>query len=257
MSKFAIVSSFNVNAVSETEDRVLPKLVQLWKSLNSQDLLVRHQMGAMLIEKFGSPDKRQKPNGEAILQRYADELEIDRSDLTRMRWYAHHFKTFEVFEAKHPTVTSWTRLRELLPKLNPNSIDRTKESAKAPTTPSKAEPIRSDQVAVLPMGNQGTPDAKPQRIVKAISIAAHQLLADLNIIKPDSNERTAVEAVQAAVTRFYRDALAFLPDFRHMEPGAVVVVEAALGTSVPNEAPLSFVTPYTPFESCISGAATH
>jgi hypothetical protein len=182
-------------SIKSTADATLRKLVLLWKSHDARDLTVRHQTGVALNKQFGSPTSRQA-NGEATLERYARKLNIERSDLTRMRRFAHHFKTLSAFSRKHPHATNWTHVRELLPKLNPTPSNRPKVTAKATTKATAKTTSREKAIRQIP-GNQGKPIAKPQQIVETIENARRSMVGLKTKL---TNEQRA--KLKAALARF-------------------------------------------------------
>ncbi len=99
-----------------TDDQRLESLVQQWLDQNEIDLQLRHATGLWLNDKLGPPSTRQAYGAE-VIQGLSDRIHVDKSGLSRMRWYAHHFPDFERFQKLYPAKRSWTQVRELLPEL--------------------------------------------------------------------------------------------------------------------------------------------
>jgi hypothetical protein len=97
----------------------LDKLAGRWNSSREKDLQLRYRTGALLNKRFGSPENRQSRNAE-VLKQAADRLQLAVSEVCRMRHFAFHFQSFQDFKAKHPQATTWTAVKELLPKVKPH-----------------------------------------------------------------------------------------------------------------------------------------
>jgi hypothetical protein len=91
----------------------LTELAQRWKTLHGNDLALRYETGALLNARFGAPGTRQLM-GEGTLKAAAEQLQVAESDLSRMRSFAFLFTSFSEFGVKHPEVTTWTSLKELI-----------------------------------------------------------------------------------------------------------------------------------------------
>jgi hypothetical protein len=124
----------------------LAKISDRWKDHYSKDLAIRHETGAFLNRHLGPPTERLCYGGK-VLATVAEQCGTDKTELSRMRWFAHYFKRVEDLESKHPDVTSWTRVRKLLPTL---SNDRKSHSASDPSDKEKqvAVPRRSPLVGL-------------------------------------------------------------------------------------------------------------
>src|SRR4051812_2946383 len=91
------------------EDReLLRRLAKLWKSHHVRDLGVRWKTGELLNRRLGPPTARLS-HGRRVLKRAAERLQVAESDLSRMRWFAHLFKSAEDLQGSHPDVRSWTK----------------------------------------------------------------------------------------------------------------------------------------------------
>jgi transposase-like protein len=107
-------------ALSEADyQKHLTNLAEKWRGQQETDLALRYQTGVLLNRQFGSPKKRQVRN-KGVMKKVSEQLEVVQSELSRMRNFAWQFKSIEDFKAKHATVTSWTEVKDLLPKLTPS-----------------------------------------------------------------------------------------------------------------------------------------
>lgn len=116
------------NACSTDEDALIESLRGLWVPHRRKDLEVRHEMGKLLNDRLGPPRLRQA-YGQAVIDRVSKELDLDKTDISRMRRFAGKFKNFEAFQQKHPETTSWTRVRVLISK--PRDLQRVADNRRA------------------------------------------------------------------------------------------------------------------------------
>lgn len=100
------------------EDQFLDELRELWIPHRLRDLEVRYQLGELLNKKLGTPAVRQS-YGLGTIERVARELDIHKSDISRVRRFAAMEKTFEAFQKKYPAAISWTQVRQLVSKNDP------------------------------------------------------------------------------------------------------------------------------------------
>ena len=105
------------------EDALLESLRAIWTPHRQRDLAVRYELGVLLNQKLGSPAVRQS-YGQGTIQRVSKELDLDKSDISRMRRFADQFESFETFQQCEPSVTSWHKVRQL--------VTRDKTSKRAP-----------------------------------------------------------------------------------------------------------------------------
>lgn len=105
---------------------LLRELSPLWKGHHRKGLDTRLRTGGRLNDAFGPPTVRQS-YGAATFMGLSKALCVSVSDLSRMRWSAHHFGTLDALKAAHPTVTNWTQLKKLLasPKYHGPSVPGT------------------------------------------------------------------------------------------------------------------------------------
>jgi len=111
----------------------LTSLVKQWRAHNTKGLEIRHQTGLLLNAHFGPPTERQT-RGEGVLNSAAEQLQTTVSELSRMRWFAVHFRSVEDLNDQHPRVKSWTSVKELLPKLMPGWQPPTEKSPESAET---------------------------------------------------------------------------------------------------------------------------
>ena len=98
------------------EDQLLKSLQALWFPHRANGLKVRYEMGRLLNKQLGDPPGRQQ-YGQGTINRVSAKLDIDKSDISRMRRFAVMSESFEEFCAGNPSMTSWTKVRcEMLQK---------------------------------------------------------------------------------------------------------------------------------------------
>ncbi len=102
------------------EDALLEALRVIWIPHRLRDLKVRYEMGVLLNQKLGVPTVRQS-YGQGTIQRVSKELNLDKSDISRMRRFAHQYESFETFQQSEPTATSWHKVRELVTSEKPSN----------------------------------------------------------------------------------------------------------------------------------------
>jgi len=103
----------NGSADNNYDQVLLNELVPLWRDHHSRGLELRHETGLRLNKRFGTPGERQE-YGKATLRLYSEKLGVSESELSRMRRFAEHFKSFDDFKTQHSTVTTWTKVKVLL-----------------------------------------------------------------------------------------------------------------------------------------------
>jgi len=97
------------------------KLSLMWQNDHRDNLKLRHFTGSWLNDRHGPPTRRQA-YGKATLQQYIEKLGVAESDLSRMRWFAFYFKSLEELKEKEPTVTTWTKVKDVIARLrNPKA----------------------------------------------------------------------------------------------------------------------------------------
>jgi hypothetical protein len=96
----------------------LGELAVQWQNARETDLEIRHQTGALLNKRYGSPEKR-LTRGKEIMLEVAGQLQVAQSELSRMRRFAFHFTSAEDMRQKYPDVVNWTAVKVLLTTLKP------------------------------------------------------------------------------------------------------------------------------------------
>jgi len=114
----------------------LGALAAQWRNARDTDLEIRHRTGALLNQRYGTPDVRLK-RGREIMLDVVGQLQVAQSELSRMRRFAFNFASAEEAKQKHPEVTSWTAVKGLLPTLKPQGKPKgkAKNGAAAPPKP--------------------------------------------------------------------------------------------------------------------------
>jgi hypothetical protein len=136
---------------SSKEEALLCQLEELWQPHYEKDLEVRFQMGVLLNDhpEIGPPTER-KSYGEKIMIRVAERLALTPGELSRLRWFAHHFQSVEEFHSKHPEVKSWQKVKVLLAKLSPaKGNGEGKKTAAKNVTPRLCQKVTSSLEAAV------------------------------------------------------------------------------------------------------------
>lgn len=149
-------------------------LAENWRERRRQGLDLRHLTGGGLNQLLGSPKGRQD-YGKAVLKQFSDCAGIAESDLSRMRWFHHHFPSLADFRDKHPQATTWHQVKQLLPRLRPGGEGAS--AAAEGRLPADTGPGRGRQV---------------RSVVRALN-AARERLAGL-ALKPSDPERPQLVA---------------------------------------------------------------
>jgi len=141
-----ITRSAEAQATINLEDfsHRLGQLVERWRKHRDVDLELRLETGALLNQRYGDPTQRQN-RGDETLEKAAKQLGIVVSEVSRMRNFAHNFKSLAVLKEKHPEATTWTAVKNLLPSLNPNGKKQGKAGSdgtgKATSKPEERTPV--------------------------------------------------------------------------------------------------------------------
>lgn len=106
-----IIASETANAASD--DQLVAQCRKVWSANESRDLEARYELGKLLNMSLGTPEKRQK-HGAETAKKIAAELKMSRSELTRMRHFAHRYSDFSVFRKRKPSCTNWTQVKKAL-----------------------------------------------------------------------------------------------------------------------------------------------
>src|SRR3954454_14997824 len=96
--------------------RRLGQLAEKWQARHGAGLEIRHETGKLLNERFGPPTAKQK-RGEGVLKEVVERLQVAESELSRMRRFAFHFESVKAQKEKYPEATTWTAVKDLLPRL--------------------------------------------------------------------------------------------------------------------------------------------
>ena len=110
-------SSIRTQDLTPEDHQLIGQLTHLWGPYQRQGLEVRWETGALLNARLGPPTKR-LAHGQRVLKTVAERLQIAECDLSRMRWFSHHFKSVEDLQEKHSEIRTWTQVKELLVTLN-------------------------------------------------------------------------------------------------------------------------------------------
>lgn len=101
----------------KADDRLVSQIEKVWRSHQEHGLAARHSIGALLNGELGDPQERQK-RGQQVVKTVAGRLSISESEISRMRHLANRFVSVAELQQQHPEVTSWSKCKELLARLN-------------------------------------------------------------------------------------------------------------------------------------------
>jgi len=101
----------------ESFSQRLGSLTESWQADRNSGLVLRFDTGRLINDHVGAPNGKRQKRGQEVLQRVAEKLEITLSEISRMRWFADCFNSSLDFKQKHPEVTTWAAVKDLLPKL--------------------------------------------------------------------------------------------------------------------------------------------
>jgi len=121
----------------------LDPLVQQWQDHEDVGLEIRHATGKLLNEYLGPPTERQ-PRGKATVKGVAAKLRTSLSDISRMRTFADYYKSVGDLKSNYPkeTTWSWTKVKELLPKLKGATSSATTPGQAAKAKPKEAAKVK-------------------------------------------------------------------------------------------------------------------
>jgi len=91
-------------------------VVEEWRTHDGKDLTIRHKTGKLLNEFMGPPMSRAK-RGEGVAEKAAERLGITKSEVSRVRWFAHFFNSVEDLKGQYSRAESWTAVKVLIPEL--------------------------------------------------------------------------------------------------------------------------------------------
>jgi len=131
----------NDRAALAKDQKLVDRLVSLWRSNVERDLGTRYQMGRLLNERMGAPTRRQS-HGRRALKTAAKRLGLAESDLNRMRWYS-HLVDVTALRQDHPEIDSWTRFKEGLKGLKAEYGFGARKPAGNPSRPALRGVVRS------------------------------------------------------------------------------------------------------------------
>jgi hypothetical protein len=160
----------------------LGQLAEKWRSHYGAELEIRHETGKLLNDHYGPPTKRQK-RGEEVSKEVVEQLQVAESELSRMRRFAFHFESVKALKEKYPEATTWTAVKDLLPKLRLQGKRRRKRSGNGAAKPVQFGRVRQSLEALtskLRKARKGLTDAEKEvllaqfkELAKAISDCLH------------------------------------------------------------------------------------
>jgi hypothetical protein len=126
--------------ISEAEfDKRVSAIAARFRTSNEADLEIRHETGDLLNLFLGGPNKRNQ-RGSGITKNVAAHLQFPVSEISRMRRFADYFKSPADLKQSHPTVTTWTAVKALLPTLNPKAKKQSTNGTATSSQPQSGKP---------------------------------------------------------------------------------------------------------------------
>jgi hypothetical protein len=121
-------------AAQKLADQLVGLLLPLWLKRHRLDLEVRFETGRALLEGLYPSGKERLPYGGQVMNDVGKALALSPPDLHRMVKFAREFKDLATFQAQHPGVTSWDRVKKILAGNKPVQAGSSKRK---PIHPSK------------------------------------------------------------------------------------------------------------------------
>jgi hypothetical protein len=189
----------STEAQTITEEAYQPQLAnlaKLWGEHLQENLKLRHQTGALLNLRFGNPHKRQNRD-EGVMKQVSEQLGVAESELSRMRHFAWHFKSFEDFKAEHAKVTTWTDVKELIPTLKAKGQQQGPRAVSSTTLKRSLDKL-SSKVQQVPMNLSDSEKKAILEMFKKVAQAVENCLkihvsiedqpVESNPVAPSTNE---------------------------------------------------------------------
>jgi len=109
--------SAHVSPYTEQEfDQRFQPLAEQWQAQDKTGLEMRFSLGKLLNEHIGPPTTRTK-RGQGVVAKVSESLKTNKFEVSRVRNFANKFKSIADFVEQHPGVTTWSAVKELLPRL--------------------------------------------------------------------------------------------------------------------------------------------
>jgi uncharacterized tellurite resistance protein B-like protein len=192
--------SVDYKAISAAEyNKRLGELVKRWKTQHAADLEIRYQTGALLNERYGPPETRQE-RGEEVFKELAEKLGTSQSDVSRMRRFANLFSSFEDFRADHPEATTWSAVKELLPKRKQKAENRRPRKA---SSVKKAKRLFDDLASTFSEVSTDLSDTEKRELVEKLWELVKAVENRLRIqvsVRPVSEFSTPASPISSIVT---------------------------------------------------------
>ena len=164
---------------AEQLDEAIRKLVALWEPHHQGGLTVRCETGRTLNELLGSPLVRQE-HGASTLERVSDQIGVSRSELSRMRKFAHVIPDLEAFHRDYPQCNTWTKVKVFLGTIDMTGQPVPKEAKATPPAKGVCRSIHSLQKKVEGVESDLTTDDR-QRVITALEELAQAICGALSI----------------------------------------------------------------------------
>jgi hypothetical protein len=164
---------------------LLAEIGQIWASYRQHGLEARFSTGVLLNKHIGSPSMR-LPYGATVIERVAELLDVDKSEVNRMRRFADMFTSINAFRELHPKAATWTAVRQILTRKGSNvrseAVHAPSQEAARPTGEAQESAVSSASPLVQEAADasraeqtEAGGDLRLQKVIASIEAAAAAL----------------------------------------------------------------------------------
>lgn len=179
------------------DTQFVDQVMALWAPLQDRGLEVRFNTGLLVNRRIGNPDKRQ-PHSGRVIKALSLRLHKSESELSRMRWFAFLFTSFENFRKEFPNVRTWTQVKDLITRLrNGEENDDDDEGGEAKEKVQKATKVLLDKLSDA-SADLGSEDWKQLR--KLREKIGDEILPLLSVLEEKQKELKASKGRKPAAT---------------------------------------------------------
>lgn len=189
-------------------DALVTSLKPMWHQHHQVGLDVRLKTGLLLNEQLGTPEQHFE-HGRKVIKRCTEVLGVSQPELSRMRWFAFHFKSLDEMAANHPGLKSWKQVKEILPRLRTGENSTAREAKVTVTNTvkslNKAKELLSNVKADKPEQEQQLREAFIQLIEAAKHLGIDGVRSDTassvvprKAVKRSKPDQASVETMSAS-----------------------------------------------------------
>jgi len=182
-------------------------LSERWQLHDKEGLALRHDTGKLLNEYLGPPTAR-LPRGQEAVVYVTEQLHIAESEVSRMRRFAHLFDSVDALLKKHPEATTWTAVKNLIPRLTPKGDqpkDGAEDGAASPPSARQTKPVQLSRLkhsmaslsSNIRAARKGLSELEKEELLQQFKEFAEAVSECLKI-KVSVNEVSAENTLQAA-----------------------------------------------------------